>query len=452
MSRSYNIWTIGCQMNDADSRHLSSQLEALGYAHRPSAEEADLVVLNTCVVRQQAEDKAINHLHRLKVTKASRPDMTIALMGCMVGMKEAPTLKKRFPFVDVFMPPSDTEPLLDYLSERGLYDADRSFDTREKALRDAIQDEEFALPSGLRGQSVTANVPVVLGCSHACTFCIIPYRRGAERSKPPTDILREIEALVGQGVKEVMLLGQIIDRYGTDFGDGTDLAGLLQRVAAVPGVARVRFLTSHPNWMTDRLLDVVAGTEKLCPHIEIPIQAGNDEVLERMRRGYTVDQYRRVMDRIRKRMPDAAINTDMIVGFCGETEAQFMDTYRLAEEMQWDKIHLAKYSERPKTIAARSMPDDVDPEEKERRRKMLDDRQTEILEAKNAVLQGQVVEVLVENKHKGKWRGRTPHNRLVFFEDDRDLTGQLVPVLIERTAAYTLNGQAADRCAHAEAV
>ena len=438
-------------MNDADSRHLSSQLEALGYTHRTSADEADLVVLNTCVVRQQAEDKAINHLHRLRVTKTERPEMTIALMGCMVGMKEAPTLKKRFPFVDVFMPPSDTEPLLDYLSDHGLFDTDRSFDTREKALRDAIQDEEFALPSGLRGQSVTANVPVVLGCSHACTFCIIPYRRGAERSKPPADILREIETLVGQGVKEVMLLGQIVDRYGTDFDDGTDLAGLLQRVAAVPELARVRFLTSHPNWMTDRLLDVVANTEKLCPHIEIPIQAGNDDVLERMRRGYTVDQYRRVMDRIRARMPDAAINTDIIVGFCGETQEQFMDTYRLAEEMQWDKIHLAKYSVRPKTIAARSMPDDVDPDEKERRRKMLDDRQTEILEAKNAVLQGQVVEVLVENNHKGKWRGRTPHNRLVFFEDERDLTGQLVPVHIERTAAYTLNGHAADRRAHAHA-
>jgi tRNA-2-methylthio-N6-dimethylallyladenosine synthase len=428
-------------MNDADSRHLSSQLESLGYHPHPVQNEADLVVLNTCVVRQQAEDKAVNHLYRLRQTKKERPDMTVALMGCMVGMREAPALKKRFPFVDVFMPPSDTEPLLDYLAERGWYDAERSFDTREKALRDAIQDEEFVLPSALRGQSVTANVPVVLGCSHACSFCIIPYRRGAERSKQPDDILREIRTLTGQGVKEVMLLGQIVDRYGVDFKDGTDLAGLLTRVAAIPELHRVRFLTSHPNWMTDRLLDVVAGHDKICPHIEIPVQAGNDEVLTRMRRGYTVEDYRRVVERIRTRMPDAAINTDIIVGFCGETADQFMDTYRLAEEIEWDKIHLAKYSVRPKTLAARNFPDDVDADEKERRRKLLDDRQTEILEKKNAPLLHQTVEVLVENRHKGKWRGRTPHNRLVFFESEKELAGQLVPVEITSTSAYTLLGK-----------
>lgn len=427
-------------MNEADSRHLSSQLEALGYHPKADAGEADLVVLNTCVVRQQAEDKAINHLYRLRESKAQRPEMTIALMGCMVGMKEAPQLRQTFPFVDVFMPPSDTGPLLDYLADQGLYDADRSFDTREKALRDAIQDEEFALPSGLRGQSVTANVPVVLGCSHACSFCIIPYRRGAERSKPPADILREIRTLASQGVKEVMLLGQIIDRYGTDFNDGTDLAGLLARVNSIPELERVRFLTSHPNWMTDRLIDTVAGLEKVCPHIEIPVQAGNDEVLERMRRGYTVDEYRRVVDRIRARIPNAAINTDIIVGFCGETEDQFMDTYRLAEEMKWDKIHLAKYSVRPKTLAARNLPDDVPATEKERRRKMLDDRQTEILAEKSEKYLGQCVEVLVENRHKDKWRGRTPDNRLVFFDDVSDWTGQVATVKIDYAAPYSLRG------------
>ncbi len=427
-------------MNEADSRHLSSQLETLGYHNGTAAEEADLVVLNTCVVRQQAEDKAANQLHRLRQVKARRPDMTIALMGCMVGMREAPGLKKRFPFVDVFMPPSETGPLLDYLAERGAYDADRSFDTREKALRDALQDEEFTLPAGLRGQSVTANVPVVLGCSHACSFCVIPYRRGAERSKPPEAILEEVRRLAAQGVREVMLLGQIVDRYGTDLDNGIDLAGLLRRVAAVPELLRVRFLTSHPNWMSDRLIDTVADTPKICPHIEIPVQAGNDTVLERMRRGYTVDDYRRVVDNIRARLPDAAIHTDIIVGFCGETEAQFMDTYRLAEEMQWDKIHLAKYSVRPKTVAARSLADDVTPEEKERRRKLLDDRQTALLTAKNKRFQGQTVEVLVEQRYKGRWRGRTPESKLVFFDDDREWAGQLVPVTITQTAPYTLNG------------
>jgi tRNA-2-methylthio-N6-dimethylallyladenosine synthase len=439
--KTYHVWTMGCQMNEADSRHLSSQLEALGYTNHVAAEEADLVVLNTCVVRQQAEDKAVNQLHRLKHVKTERPDMVVALMGCMVGMKEAPALQKRFPFVDVFMPPSDTEPLLEYLAEQGDYDLLRSFDTREKALRDAIQDEEFSLPSGLRGQSVTANVPVVLGCSHACSFCIIPYRRGAERSKAPDVILREVKTLASQGVKEVMLLGQIIDRYGVDFDDGTDLAGLLTRVAAIPELERVRFLTSHPNWMTDRLIDTVADIDKICPQIEIPVQAGNDEVLANMRRGYTVDDYRRVVDRIRARIPDAAVHTDIIVGFCGETDAQFMDTVQLAEDMQWEKIHLAKYSVRPKTIAARQMPDDVPTDEKERRRKLLDDVQTAILEKKNARLQDTTVEVLVENKHKGKWRGRTPHNKLVFMESEEDLTGQIASARITRTYPYALFGE-----------
>ncbi len=441
MTKTYHIWTIGCQMNEADSRHLSSQLEALGYRRTDTAGEAGLVVLNTCVVRQQAEDKAYSRLSSLRHEKRQNPDMIIALMGCMVGRREAPALKQRFPYVDVFMAPSETEPLLEFLSEHGLYDPERVLDTRDKALRDAIQDDEFSLPAYQRGRSVTANVPVVLGCSHACTFCVIPYRRGAERSRPPEHILREIHKLTEQGVREVMLLGQIVDRYGTDLPNGADLAGLLRRVAAVPDVHRVRFLTSHPNWMTDRLIDTVAGTEKICPHIEIPVQAGNDHVLAAMRRGYTVDDYRRIVERIRNRLPDAAIHSDIIVGFCGETEKQFMDTYRLTEEMQWDKVHIAKYSERPKTLAARTLPDDVPAVEKERRRKMLDDRQTDILEKKNRALQNRAVEVLVENRYKGKWRGRTPHNKWVAFEDEGDWHGKLVTVQVEKTRAYSLTGR-----------
>lgn len=443
--RTYHIWTIGCQMNEADSRHLAAQLEALGYHDHVSAEEADLVVLNTCVVRQQAEDKAANRLHALRKVKQARPEMIVALMGCMVGMREAPALKKRFPFVDVFMPPSDAAPLLDYLAESGRYDAARSIDLRERALREAFQDETGTLPAAMQGRSVTAHVPVVLGCSHACTFCVIPYRRGAERSKAPGDILREVRSLAEQGVREVMLLGQIVDRYGTDFDDGTDLAGLLQRVAGVPGITRIRFLTSHPNWMTDRLIDIVADTPAICPHIEIPVQAGNNEVLERMRRGYTVDAYRRVIERIRRRMPDAAIHTDIIVGFCGETESQFMDTVRLAHEIEWEKIHIAKYSVRPKTIAARQLPDDVPPEEKERRRRHLDDIQTGILARKNRALKDAVMPVLVENRHKGKWRGRTPHGKLVFFSDETDRRGEIVDVRIRDTHPYTLSGELYNR-------
>ena len=194
------------------------------------------MVLNTCVVRQQAEDKAVGRLGGLKSVKAERPDMTIGLMGCMVGMREAPRLKERFPFVNVLMPPSDTGPLLDYLADRGLVDESRAVETRSKAVRDAIQDEEHILPALRRGVAVTANVPVVLGCSHACTFCVIPYRRGAERSVPHDKVLAEVRSLVDQGVREVMLLGQIVDRYGTDLESNHNLAGLLRGVAAVDGL------------------------------------------------------------------------------------------------------------------------------------------------------------------------------------------------------------------------
>lgn len=441
MGSTYHIWTIGCQMNEADSRHLSSQLEAIGYTSCGRAEEADLVVLNTCVVRQQAEDKCASRLSSLQHARRQRDDMTIALMGCMVGKREAPRLKERFPFVDVFMPPSQTEPLLEFLASRGIHDAADLLEHREKAVRDAVQDGEHILPALQRGKAVTANVPIVLGCSHACTFCVIPYRRGAERSRPREEVLDEVRALAAQGVREVTLLGQIVDRYGLDLEEDVDLADLLREVAGIPDLLRVRFLTSHPNWMTDRLLDAVAAEEKICPQIEIPFQAGNDQVLENMRRGYTRDAYRRLIDRIRDRLPDAAIHTDIIVGFPGETDDQFMDTYRLLEEVRFEKAHIAKYSERPRTLAARRMPDDVTDEEKERRRKMLDDLQTEVLTARNATRHGSTVRVLVEDRRKGRWRGRTPHGKLVFFEDARDLAGREVEVEIDWTGPFSLLGK-----------
>lgn len=439
-SRTYHIWTIGCQMNEADSRRLAQQLEFVGYRPVEQADAADVVVLNTCVVRQQAEDKAIGRLGALKAVKQARPDLTVALMGCMVGLKEAPALKQRFPFVDVFMPPSETAPLLDFLQSRGLFEEVRETERRDRVLRDAVQDEDLPLPARQRG-AVMANVPIVLGCSHACTFCVIPYRRGAERSRPMADILNEVRSLVAQDVREVMLLGQIVDRYGTDFHDGTDLSRLLREVAAIDGLRRVRFLTSHPNYMTDAILETVANEPKVCPQIEVPIQAGNDEVLENMRRGYTAQHYRDLVGRIRSFIPDAAIHTDIIVGFPGETRAQFMDTYRLIEDLSIDKVHLSKYSERPKTIAARRMPDDIPEEEKQERWQMIEDLQTAILEKKNRALRGSTVSVLAEDLFKGRWRGRTPHGKLVFFEDPNDRRGQEVDVSLDWTGPYSMIGR-----------
>ena len=441
-NRTYHIWTQGCQMNEADSRRLAQQLEFLGFVPGTIAEMSDLVVLNTCVVRQQAEDKAVGRLTTLKTAKLDRPEMIIGLMGCMVGMRESPALKARFPYVDVFMPPSETAPLLDFLRDRGLFAEFRDEENRAHDLRAAIQDEDLPVPALERG-GVMANVPVVLGCSHACTFCVIPYRRGAERSRPAEDILHETRSLVRQGVREIMLLGQIVDRYGVDL-PGESLSKLLRQIAEIDEVYRIRFLTSHPNYMTDDILETVASVPKVCPQIEVPVQAGNDVVLENMKRGYTAQNYRDLIARIRNLIPDAAIHTDIIVGFPGETREQFMDTYRLIEELRVDKVHLSKYSERPKTIAARKMPDDVSQTEKDERWQMMEVLQTRILDEKNRAWLGQSVEVLVEDRYKGKWRGRTPHGKLVFFDDARELRGELVNVKIGWAGPYSMIGQPAE--------
>ena len=438
--KKYYLWTIGCQMNEADSRHLASQLETLGYDRTPQPEDADLVVLNTCVVRQQAENKIYGRLGSLKTIKEKRPELTIGLMGCLVGVKEAPRLKQEFPFVDVFMAPSDTSPLIDYLQRHDDFEGLPTVDVQERSLRDRIQDAVNLLPLEQRGKVVTAFVPVVLGCSHACTFCIIPYRRGMERSRSVNAIMTEIRTLVSQGVREVTLLGQIVDRYGLDLPEQLTLAALLKQIHNIDGLDRIRFLTSHPNWMTDELLDTVAELPKVCPHLEVPVQAGNDEVLMNMRRGYTIDQFYSLVDRIRGRIPDTAIHTDIIVGFPGETEKQFMDTYQLLSEICFDKVHTSKYSTRPKTVAARKMIDDVSDDEKARRHQLLDQLQHKILVEKNSRLYGHTLDVLVDGKHKDLWRGRTPHNKIVFFEDEKECLGSTVSVKITRTGPYSLSG------------
>jgi len=261
-----------------------------------------------------------------------------------------------------------------------------------------------------------------------------------ERSRSVNAIMTEIRTLVSQGVREVTLLGQIVDRYGLDLPEQLTLAALLKQIHNIDGLDRIRFLTSHPNWMTDELLDTVAELPKVCPHLEVPVQAGNDEVLMNMRRGYTIDQFYSLVDRIRGRIPDTAIHTDIIVGFPGETEKQFMDTYQLLSEICFDKVHTSKYSTRPKTVAARKMIDDVSDDEKARRHQLLDQLQHKILVEKNSRLYGHTLDVLVDGKHKDLWRGRTPHNKIVFFEDEKECLGSTVSVKITRTGPYSLSG------------
>ena len=485
----YHIWTIGCQMNEADSGRVAAELDALGYAPTDDPKQADVIVLNTCVVRQSAEDRAVGHLWSLKPLKDRDPGRVIALMGCLVGIKPNPALAQRFPFVDVFMPPSEPGPLISYLQikakdkaevevegEAEMEDEGRALEEELTAARHLFQDSgspeaaAIGLIPSLNPQSpipnpqsppptspllqsvrhlslsgvapVAANVPIVYGCSHACTFCIIPYRRGVERSRPLEEVVAEVRGLVAQGVREVTLLGQIVDRYGKDFpGQRPDLADLLRAVHEIEGLWRIRFLTSHPNYMTDRILRAVAELPKVCEQIEVPVQAGDDEVLANMKRGYTREDYRRLVYHIREMIPNAAVHTDIIVGFPGETAEQFQRTYDLLAELKLDKAHLAMYSPRPGTVSARRMADDVPPEEKKRRWEALDRLQEQIVGEINRRFVGQTLEVLVEDLHKGKWRGRTRLNKLVFFADAGDWRGKLANVRITWAGPWSMIGE-----------
>lgn len=429
-------------MNVADSQRVASALERLGYSGTNAPEEADVIVLNTCVVRQSAEDKAYGRLNSLRPLKNRRPDLVINLMGCLVGVKNHDVLKKRFPFIDVFSPPSDPSPLVAFLGQQEV----REMEEIATGARFALMDgdiPDLVLPVGERGNLVSAFIPVVYGCSHACTFCIIPYKRGVERSRPPQDILAEARSLAAQGIKEITLLGQIVDRYGKDQPDFPDLTGLLIRLHAIDGIERIRFLTSHPNWMTDALIDTVASLPKVCPHIEVPVQAGDDEVLANMRRGYTVDQYRRLIERIRAKIPGVSIATDIIVGFPGETETQFEHTVDLLDELKLDVAHLARYSTRPGTVASRRMKDDISEAEKMRRFRRLEELQEQIVTEINARYLNQTVPVLFEEKVKQRWKGRTPTNKLVFVETDQELRGKVAQVKLNWTGPWSMIGELA---------
>lgn len=430
----YHLWTEGCQMNVADSQRIGSSLEHLGYSFTDKPEEADVIVLNTCVVRQSAEDKAYGRLSSLRPLKQKKPYLIINLMGCMVGVRGAEKLKEKLPYVDVFSPPSDPGPLISHLTQGEVH----SLADAETARRFLMMDDELILPIAARGKLVSAYVPIVYGCSHACTFCIIPYKRGVERSRPVGDIVAEVRSLARQGVKEVTLLGQIVDRYGKDIPDGPNLAGLLRLIHEVEGIARIRFLTSHPNYFDDELIETIAELPRLMPHIELPIQAGDDEILANMRRGYTQQDYRDLVAKIRAKLPDCSIATDIIVGFPGETEEQFMQTYRLLSDLRLDAAHLARYSPREGTVSARRMDDNVTGEEKMRRFRLLEELQAGIAAEINKQYLGQTVEALFEEKIKERWRGRTPTNKLVFVASDKDLRGQLLDVTVTWTGPWSM--------------
>ena len=409
-------------MNKADSERLESALGQMGLLATGSPEDADVIVLNSCVVRQSAEDKVVGMLGGLKHVRQRDPDRVIALMGCMVGPK-TDDLEKRFPHVDVFMRPQQYGPLLDLLGERTGIDVD------------GCVGPLTARPA------VTAYVPIVHGCDKFCSFCIIPYRRGREVSRTIEDVAREARLLVERGVREVTLLGQNVDSYGHDLPGDTDLAGLLAAVSRVDGIDRVRFLTSHPSDMSDRIIDAVAEHDKVCEHISLPFQAGDDEVLTRMRRGYTGDEYRGLVDKIRSRIPGVSMSTDLIVGFCGETDDQFERTMDMLRDIRFDKVHAAAYSTREGTIAARTMEDNVPADDKKARLKAVEELQAGIQAEINGRLNNSRFEVLLEGITRGRVEGRNRNDKLVYVEDADQRIGEMVSVEIDRTSPWSLQGR-----------
>jgi tRNA-2-methylthio-N6-dimethylallyladenosine synthase len=427
----YHIWTVGCQMNKADSDKLAAGLDRLGLEQVAGPDEADLVILNTCSVRQHAEERAISKLGVLKKLKSQR-NLTIAVMGCMVGLR-TDDLRRRFPYVDVFTRPQEFDPILQAIGIDG------------EDLGGEFWPRTFAVPGG-----PTAYVPVIHGCDKFCSFCIVPYRRGRERSRTIAGVREEVEHLAARGVREVTLLGQTVEAYGHDLPGRPDLGDLLRALHDIDGLYRLRFLTSHPRDMTERILRAIAELPKVCRHFSLPVQSGDDGVLERMRRGYTVDEYRQKLDLLRRLMPEAAVTTDVIAGFCGETDVEFRRTYDLLAELRFDKVHVAAYSPRPGTIAWRRMPDDVPPEAKKERLQAVEELQARIAGEINRALLGQAVEVLVEEENGSRLGrfarplgGRTRSGKLVHF-DGEARPGNLVNILIEKTSPWSLQGRLAE--------
>ncbi|MBV9228416.1 MAG: MiaB/RimO family radical SAM methylthiotransferase [Chloroflexi bacterium] len=476
----YHIWTVGCQMNQADSQRIQTILEELGW-EEAGMDQANLVVLNTCSVRKAPEEKAHNQLALLKHAKSQRSDLLVALMGCMIGnQKTIDELSKRYPHIDLFMKVEQADILPRFLEERwtpisGAGCLDIEYMPNEEAIpaeqvlpifatSTVTTGKRTVLPMAItpkpgertahypikiepaRG-SPTAWLPVVLGCNKVCTYCIVPYRRGRERSRPVDELLSEANTLVARGAREVTLLGQTVEAYGLDLPGQPDLADLMSQLSEIDGMERIRFMTSYPRHMTDSMIERMANLPKVCEHLNIPVQAGDDNLLKRMKRGYTVDEYREKIRRVRELWPAASLSTDVIVGFCGESEQEFQHTLDLLEETRFDVVHVAAYSPRPGTVAAR-WEDDIPLPEKKRRLHVVEELQARIALQINQQYCGRVEEVLVEEENtthgRQQWKGRNRANKLVFFpqpdEERRIQPGDLVQVQIERTTAWSLQG------------
>lgn len=418
----YNIWTVGCQMNVSDSERLDSGLQYMGLRRVDDHDQADISILNTCVVRQSAEDTATGLLGSLKLSKSKSDSKMIIVMGCMVGT-QIDNLSKRFPQVDLWAQPQQFDKIIEGIAIRFRLDP-------EGCLSNLIPMEP----------EVTTYVPVVHGCDKFCTFCIIPYRRGREESRPLSEVINEVKKLTERGVREVTLLGQNIDSYGHDLRPREDLADLLESVSEIEQLRRIRFLTSHPNDMSKRIIKAVANLPKVCESVNLPFQAGDDRILANMRRGYTRSQYLEKVSEVRENIPGVTLTTDLIIGFPGETDNEFGKSISLIEEVWFDKIHSAIYSERNGTYASRQIRDNVSRNTKKQRLHKVMEIQQRIQKSRNSDLVGQKFEVLIDGVTRGKLRGRTRGDKLVYITGGRPALGETVNVTITNSSPWSLEG------------
>ncbi|MDM3846985.1 MAG: tRNA (N6-isopentenyl adenosine(37)-C2)-methylthiotransferase MiaB [Aphanizomenon gracile PMC644.10] len=443
-NRHYHIITFGCQMNKADSERMAGILEDMGFEWSDDPNQADVILYNTCTIRDNAEQKVYSYLGRQAKRKQEQPDLTLIVAGC-VAQQEGEALLRRVPELDLVMGPQHANRLKDLLES--VFAGNQVVATEEVHIF-----EDITQPR--RDSQVTAWVNIIYGCNERCTYCVVPNVRGVEQSRTPAAIRAEIEQLAKQGYKEITLLGQNIDAYGRDLPGSTaegrhlhTLTDLLHYVHDVPGIERIRFATSHPRYFTERLIKACAELPKVCEHFHIPFQSGDNELLKAMSRGYTQEKYRRIIDNIRRYMPDASISADAIVGFPGETEAQFENTLQLVADIGFDLVNTAAYSPRPGTPAAlwdNQLSEEVKSDRLQRLNHLVNIKAAE----RSQRYFGRIEEVLVEaqnNKDTNQVMGRTGGNRLTFFTGDINrLKGQIVKVKITEVRAFSLTGEAVE--------
>ncbi|NFD10495.1 tRNA (N6-isopentenyl adenosine(37)-C2)-methylthiotransferase MiaB [Clostridium botulinum] len=431
------IETWGCQMNEEDSEKLSGMLKKEGYIRTEEREDADVIIFNTCCVRENAELKVYGNLGILKGLKSKNPNLIIAVTGCMMQQKGmAETIKKKFPFVDIIIGTHNLHNFPNYLNEVKKKDT--------SVLK--IQEKENSIIENMpidRKNSMKAFVTIMYGCNNFCTYCIVPYVRGRERSRTPENIEAEIKKLISEGYKEITLLGQNVNSYGKDLEPNVTFAELLKRVNNIEGLERVRFMTSHPKDLTDDVIEAIAKCDKLCEQIHLPVQSGSSEILKKMNRHYDREKYLDVVSKIKKLIPNVALSTDIIVGFPGETEKDFEETLSLVKEVEYDSAFTFLYSIRKGTPAAKfedQVPEDV----KHKRFNRLVEVLNEISAKKNKAYEGKIEEVLVEGTSKNdenKLMGRTRTGKLVNFIGDKDSIGELVNVKIIKANSFSLTGE-----------